>query len=105
MPGAEQGLQEQARTGQGVNRILRGIEKQVSIDRQRLRTNHLTPGQRGGTSASTLRTRREQKSQEDREARLDRQRLRARHLTPGQRWVPLLVVYKVAFLISHNFCP
>ena len=47
-----------------------------------------------GTSASTLRTTREQESQEDREARLDRQRLRTSHLTPGQCLVPLLLKLK-----------
>ena len=50
------------------------------------------PGGRAGTpGANYERTRREQESQEDREAKLDRQRLRTNKLTPGQRWVPLLV--------------
>ena len=52
------------------------------------------PGGRAGTpGASYEKTRREQSSQEDREARLDRQRLRSNHLTPRQRWVPRLVIY------------
>ena len=44
----------------------------------------------GTPGASYDRTRREQESREDREARLDRQRLRTNDLTPGQRWVPQL---------------
>ena len=51
-----------------------------------------------GTSASTLRTRREQESQEDREARLDRQCLRTNHITPGQRWVPQLAIDTLSVL-------
>ena len=53
-------------------------------------------GKAGTPAASYERTRREQESQKDREARLDRQRLRTNHLTPGQRWgwVPLLVITK-----------
>ena len=43
---AEQGPQEQAMKGQGGNRSLRRIEREARLDRQRLRTNHLTPGQR-----------------------------------------------------------
>ena len=51
------------------------------------------PGGRAGTpGASYERARREQVSQEDREAKLDRQRLRTNHLTPRQRWVPQLVM-------------
>ena len=47
------------------------------------------PGGRAGTpGASYEKTRREQSSQEDREARLDRQRLRSNHLKRRQRWVP-----------------
>ena len=51
-----------------------------------------------GTSASTLKTRREQESQEDKEARLDRQHLRTNYLTPRQRWVPQLVIYKGTYI-------
>ena len=51
------------------------------------------PGGRAGTPGVNYeKKRREQESQEDREARLDRQRLRTNHLTPGQRWVTLLVI-------------
>ena len=51
---------------------------------------------RAGTlGASNNRTRREQESQEDREARFDRQRLRTNYLAPRQRWVPQLVKYNI----------
>ena len=50
------------------------------------------PGGRAGIpGASYERTRREQSSQEDREARFDRQRLRTNNLTRRQSWVPQLV--------------
>ena len=50
------------------------------------------PGGRAGTPGTSYeRTRREQESQEDREARLDR--LRTNYLKPRQRWVPQLVDY------------
>ena len=52
----------------------------------------MSGGRAGTPRASYDRTRREQESQKDREARLDRQRLRKNHLTPGQRWVTLLVI-------------
>ena len=56
------------------------------------------PGGRAGTTgASYERTRREQESQEDREATLDRQRLRTYHLTPRQSWVPQLYKIYVMF--------
>ena len=61
-------------------------------------TRIIMSGGRSGTlGASYERTRREQESQEDRDARLDRQRLRTNHLTPGQRWVPQLVWNKTGY--------
>ena len=55
------------------------------------------PGGRAGTPrASCDRTRREQESQEDKEARLDRQRLPTNHLTPRLRWVHQLVINKTS---------
>ena len=44
--GAEQGPQEQVTRGQEGNRSLRRIEREARLDRQPLRTNHLTPRQR-----------------------------------------------------------
>ena len=63
-------------------------------------TRIIMPGGRSWTpGASYDRTRREQQSQKDREARLDRQRRWTNHLTPRQSWVPQLVVA----YIFHDF--
>ena len=61
-------------------------------------------GRAGTPGASYDRTKREQESQEDREARLDRERLRTNHLTPGYCWVPLLVenIATVFFTIKYT---
>ena len=73
------------------------------------------PGGRAGTpGASYERTRREQESQEDREARLGRHRLLPNHLKPRQRCIPqlyniftslqaVIFIYKVLIIKNQNY--